>query len=162
MNLDLSHIRLIVLDIDGTLTDGGVYISEKGDEMKKYNTKDGMAIKRLIRKGINVAFISASSSLMTVKKRADMLGVKYCYVGEDEKTGVLEKWLQEMSLTHEQVLFMGDDINDLAIMQKVGTSACPADASPQVREQAKIVLSRRGGDACFRELVDLYFYDKLN
>lgn len=154
---ELPYIRLIVLDIDGTLTDGGVYITEKGDEMKKYNTKDGMAIKRLLKKGIHVAFISASSSRLTVQKRADMLGVKYCYVGDDEKTGVLEKWLRELALSHEQVLFMGDDLNDLSIMQKVGVAACPADASPQVKGEADIVLSRRGGDACFRELVDLYF-----
>jgi YrbI family 3-deoxy-D-manno-octulosonate 8-phosphate phosphatase len=155
--LDLSHIQLIVLDVDGTLTDGGVYITERGDELKKYNTKDGMAIKRLIKKGKQVAFLSASSSLMTVKKRADMLGVEYCYVGNEPKTQVLEQWLEELGLAYDQVLFMGDDINDLEIMQKVGVSACPADASPPVREMAKIVLSRRGGDACFRELADLYF-----
>jgi YrbI family 3-deoxy-D-manno-octulosonate 8-phosphate phosphatase len=155
--LNLSHIRLIVLDVDGTLTDGGVYITENGDEFKKYNTKDGMAIKRLIKKGIEVAFLSASSSLMTVKKRADMLGVKYCYVGNEAKTTVLEDWLKELDLEYGQVLFMGDDINDLAIMEKTGMSACPSDAAPPVRELAKIVLSRRGGDACFRELVDLYF-----
>jgi len=155
--LNLSHIKLIVLDVDGTLTDGGVYITEKGDEFKKYNTKDGMAIKRLIKKGKHVAFLSASSSLMTVKKRADMLGVEYCYVGSEPKTQILDQWLGDLGLGYEQVLFMGDDINDLEIMQKVGISACPSDASPPVRETAKIVLNRRGGDACFRELADLYF-----
>jgi len=155
--LDLSHIQLIVLDVDGTLTDGGVYISEKGDEMKKYNTKDGMAIKRLIKKGVQVAFLSASSSQMTVKRRAEMLGVSYCYVGKAPKTQILNGWLKELLINPEQVLFMGDDINDLEIMQQVGMSACPADASPPVREVAQIVLSRKGGDACFRELADLYF-----
>lgn len=157
MSLNLSHIKLIVLDVDGTLTDGGIYISDSGEEFKKYNAKDGMAIKRLIKKGVNIAFISASNSLNTVKKRAEMLGVKYCYVGSDPKPGILEKWLIELDLGFEQVLFMGDDINDLEIMQKVGMSACPADAVPVIREEAKIVLSRKGGDACFRELVDLYF-----
>ncbi|MEK6476680.1 HAD-IIIA family hydrolase [Catalinimonas sp. 4WD22] len=157
MSLNLSHIKLIVLDIDGTLTDGGVYITDTGAEFKKYNTKDGMAIKRLIKKGMNVAFLSASSSLRTVTKRAEMLGVKYCYVGNDPKTEVLDSWLKELNIGLEQVLFMGDDINDLEIMKKVGMSACPADAVPHIREEAKIVLSRKGGDACFRELVDLYF-----
>lgn len=157
MSLDLSHIRLIVLDVDGTLTDGGIYISESGEESKKYNTKDGMAIKRLIKKGMNIAFLSASSSQRTVTKRAEMLGVKYRYVGNDPKPGVLEKWMEELDLSYEQVLFMGDDINDLEIMRKVGMSACPADAVPVIREEAKIVLSRKGGDACFRELADLYF-----
>ncbi|MDF9795744.1 YrbI family 3-deoxy-D-manno-octulosonate 8-phosphate phosphatase [Catalinimonas alkaloidigena] len=157
MFLELRHIKLIVLDIDGTLTDGGVYITENGDEFKKYNTKDGMAIKRLIKKGIHIAFLSASSSLRTVTKRAEMLGVKYCYVGNHPKTEVLHSWLEELKLELSQVLFMGDDINDLEIMRKVGVSACPADAVPHIREEAKIVLSRKGGDACFRELVDLYF-----
>jgi 3-deoxy-D-manno-octulosonate 8-phosphate phosphatase (KDO 8-P phosphatase) len=155
--LNLSHIKLIVLDVDGTLTDGGVYITEQGDEFKKYNTKDGMAIKRLLKKGKQVAFLSASSSQMTVRKRADMLGVKLCYVGKESKLKVLKQWLTELNLSYEQVLFMGDDLNDLDIMQSVGVSACPADAAPPVREAAQLVLTRKGGDACFRELVDLYF-----
>lgn len=157
MSLDLSHIRLIILDIDGTLTDGGVYISDTGTEFKKYNAKDGMAIKRLIKKGMHVAFLSASNSVRTVTKRAEMLGVEYCYVGKAPKTEVLDQWLAELEISAEQVLFMGDDINDLEIMRKVGMSACPADAVPHIQKEAKIVLSRKGGDACFRELVDLYF-----
>ncbi len=155
--MNLSHIKLIVLDVDGTLTDGGIYISDSGEESKKYNAKDGMAIKRLIKKGMHVAFLSASSSQRTVTTRAEMLGVKYCYVGNELKTGILEKWAAELDISFDQVLFMGDDINDLEIMQKVGMSACPADAVPVIREEAKIVLSRKGGEACFRELVDLYF-----
>lgn len=155
--LNVSQIQLIVLDIDGTLTDGGIYITESGEEFKKYNTKDGMAIKRLIRKGMHVGFISASKSVKSVIRRAEMLGVEYCYVGDDPKPSILEQWMADLGLTYEQVLFMGDDINDLEVMQKSGIAVCPADASPAVQAIADLVLTRNGGNACFRELVDRYF-----
>lgn len=155
--VNVSQIKLIVLDVDGTLTDGGIYLTESGEEFKKYNTKDGMAIKRLIRRGMHVAFISASKSVKSVTRRAEMLGVEHCYVGDDPKPSVLEKWLAALDLDYRQALFMGDDINDLDVMRKCGVSACPADASPVVQEIADIVLTRSGGNACFRELVDRYF-----
>lgn len=155
--LDVSQIKLMVLDVDGTLTDGGIYLTESGEEFKKYNTKDGMAIKRLLRQGMHVAFISASKSVRSVTRRAEMLGVEYCYVGDDPKPTVLEKWLADLDLTYQQVLFMGDDINDLEVMQRAGIAVCPADASPAVIRIADLVLSRSGGQACFRELVDRYF-----
>ncbi len=155
--IDVSRIKLIVLDIDGTLTDGGIYLTESGEEFKKYNTKDGMGIKRLIKKGMHVAFISASKSVKSVTRRAEMLGVEYCYVGEDPKPSILERWLEDLHLDYSQVLFMGDDINDLEVMQKAAISVCPADASPAVQKIADLVLTRKGGDACFRELVDQYF-----
>ncbi len=157
MTIDPSKIRLIVLDVDGTLTDGGIYITEKGDAFKKYNAKDGMAIKRLNRQGMPVAFISASHSTQIVERRAQMLGVEYCYVGNEPKTQILEGWMETLGITYPEILFMGDDINDREVMQKVGISACPADASPAIREIADVILERRGGDACFRELVDRYF-----
>ncbi len=155
--LNVSNIKLIVLDVDGTLTDGGIYLSESGDESKKYHVKDGMAISRLIGKGMHVAFISGSKSARSVMRRAEMLGVEYCYAGGNPKPSVLKKWLEKLSLTYEQVLFMGDDINDLEVMRLCGLVVCPADASPAVQEIADLVLSRNGSDACFRELADLYF-----
>ena len=157
MNIDPSKIRLLVLDVDGTLTDGGIYVTDKGDAFKKYNAKDGMAIKRLNRQGLPVAFISASHSINTVELRAKMLGVEYCYVGSEPKTQILEGWMKTLNIQYSEILFMGDDINDREVMQKAGISACPADASPAIREIADIILERRGGDACFRELVDRYF-----
>ncbi|MEQ9439126.1 MAG: HAD-IIIA family hydrolase [Cyclobacteriaceae bacterium] len=157
MHTDPSQIRLIVLDVDGTLTDGGIYITEQGDEFKKFNAKDGMAMKRLIRKGLPVAFISASHSSRSVQRRAEMLGVEYCYVGQEPKTRILEGWMKTLGIHYQEILFMGDDINDLEVMQQVGISACPADASPTIRAMADIVLERNGGNACFRELVDRFF-----
>jgi len=157
MRTDPSQIRLLVLDVDGTLTDGGIYITEQGDAFKKYNSKDGMAIKRLIRKGLPVAFISASHSIETVRKRARMLGVEYCYVGQEPKTQILKGWMETLGIHYGEILFMGDDINDLEVMQKSGLAACPSDASPPILEIADIVLERKGGDACFRELVDRFF-----
>jgi YrbI family 3-deoxy-D-manno-octulosonate 8-phosphate phosphatase len=157
MSTDPGQIRLIVLDVDGTLTDGGIYITERGDEFKKFNAKDGMAIKRLVKRGLPVAFISASHSSRPVQQRAQMLGVEFCYVGQEPKTRILEGWMETLGIHYQEVLFMGDDINDLEVMQQVGISVCPADASPTILAMANIVLERKGGDACFRELVDRFF-----
>lgn len=146
-----------MLDVDGTLTDGGVYITESGDEFKKYNTKDGLAITRLLKNGMHVGIVSASKSTKSVIKRADMLGIEYCYVGEAPKTDVLTRWAEDLRLPYSAFAFLGDDINDKAIMQQVGFSACPADASPGIKKIVHLVLESKGGDACFREMVDKCF-----
>lgn len=154
-------IEFLVLDVDGTLTDGGVYISEKGDEMKKFNTKDGMGIKRLMNSGVEVGFISASISKQIVYQRAEMLGVKHCYAGNADKTQILMQWLEGLDITLDQVAFVGDDVNDAAIMQKVGLSACPSDALGEVKEIANIVLEKKGGQGCIREFIDRVFQNRF-
>ena len=151
------EIQFLVLDVDGTLTDGGMYISEKGDEMKKFNTKDGMGIKRLMKTGIDVGFISASISKQIVYKRAEMLGVKYCYAGDEDKTKILQQWLDNLNIDIKQVAFIGDDINDAKIMRHVGLSACPQDALGELKEIANIVLEKKGGQGCVREFIDRVF-----
>ena len=148
---------MIVLDVDGTLTDGGIYVLDSGEEMKRFHVKDGMAIARLRQRGYLFGFLSGSKSAPAIKKRARDLSVDYVYVGPDDKQQVLASWLEQTDLTPAEVLYMGDDLNDLSIMHYCGLSACPADAAAPVREKADIVLERRGGDACFRELADRYF-----
>lgn len=150
-------IKLIIADVDGTLTDGGVYITESGDEFKKFNAKDGMGMKILMEQGFKVGIISASHSRNMVLKRAEMLGVKYCYVGTEPKIKVLEQWRKELGLEYSQIAYVGDDINDKAVMEVVGLSVCPADANEIIRGVASVVLERKGGDACFREFVDKFF-----
>lgn len=157
--LKTDKIKLLVLDVDGTLTDGGIYITEKGDEFKKFNAKDGIAIRYLLRRGLQVGIISASISKHIVEKRAAMLGIPYCYVGDENKVMILEKWLEGMNLSFENVAYVGDDINDLSIIGKVGLSACPADASDKVKMAVTRVLNRKGGDACVREFIEEYLAD---
>ncbi len=153
----LARVRMFVLDVDGTLTDGGIYVLDSGEEMKRFHVKDGMAIARLRRQGYRFGFISGSKSDRAIRKRATDLGVAYVYVGAGNKQAVVAEWLNELDLLPEQVLCMGDDLNDLEVMRYCGVRACPADAAEPVRQLADVVTERRGGDACFRELADRYF-----
>jgi len=124
---------LLALDVDGVLTDGGMFYTQGGDEFKKFNAKDGLAIKTLTAAGKNVAFISSGFNDNIIKERAKLLGVQYVYVGTWNKPEVLEKWCAELKITFENVAYIGDDVNDLAIMEKVGLSACPSDAVLKIR-----------------------------
>lgn len=152
----LSRIKFIILDVDGTMTDGGVYISDDGSQFKKYNARDGMAIQLMIKAGYHVGIISHSKSSIMVERRAQMLGIKYCYVGSEAKEIILKEWLDKLSLNFDQVCYIGDDINDEKIMSMVGVSVCPLDAVNEIIDISDIQLSRKGGDACIREFYDEY------
>ena len=152
-----EKIRLILSDVDGTLTDAGMYVTEHGDEFKKYNARDGMGMKILMEQGYKVGIISASHSKNMVIKRAEMLGLQFCYVGNEPKTNVLDRWREELNLEYDQIAFIGDDINDKGVMDLVGLSACPSDAVQIIKDTADVILEKKGGEGCFREFVDKYF-----
>lgn len=149
-----ENVKLVILDVDGTMTDGGMYFTENGDQIKRFDAKDGLAIKALIKRGIQVGIISHGKKLNVVKERADLLGISSVYVGPEPKLGILSEWLKEMSISLDQTVFVGDDINDLDIIEAVGISACPADAVAQVKSSVDIILRKNGGHGCIRELVD--------
>ena len=149
-------IRLLTLDVDGVLTDGGIYLTEKGDLLKKFNTKDGVGIRQAVKTGITVAFISAGKSKNILNTRAKMLGVKYVYAGDEEKLSVLGKICKKMKINFENVAHVGDDTNDLKILSAVGLSACPADGMKEVKKITDVVLKKNGGDGCVREFIDNY------
>ena len=152
--IGLKSIRLVLLDVDGTLTDGGMYFTENGDQMKKYNTKDGMAIKNNQKKNLSFGIISHGHKLNMVKDRASLMGIEHIYVGQESKTVILEQWCKNLNITAKEVAYIGDDINDLEIMAKVGVSACPADAVNAVKKEADIILKKNGGAGCVREFLD--------
>lgn len=149
-------IKLLILDVDGTMTDGGMYFTENGDQIKKYNTKDGMAIKNITKNGVQVGLISHGYKSKLVQDRAELLGIQKVYVGREDKTTVLKLWCSELNIELNQVAYIGDDINDAKVMQEVGLSACPSDAVKSIKKLANIVLIRKGGDACVREFIDDY------
>jgi 3-deoxy-D-manno-octulosonate 8-phosphate phosphatase (KDO 8-P phosphatase) len=150
-------IKFLVLDVDGVLTDGGIYLTERGDVFKKFNVKDGVAIQQLVKSGIDVGFISsAKKSKKLLKTRAKMLGVKFVYSGDKEKLSVLSKWCAKLKIDFKEVSYIGDDINDLKVISTVGFSACPADAVTQIKKAVNVVLRKKGGEACVREFIDLY------
>ena len=150
----MKDIKFLILDVDGTLTDGGIYLSDEGEQFKKFNAKDGMGIRKAISKGIEVGIISHSYSSKMIDDRANMLGLKYVYVGEKPKLQVMDQWLSELGLSRNEVAYMGDDINDLEVMKLVGCAACPADSSEEVLEISQKVMKKNGGAGAVREFID--------
>lgn len=151
-----KDIKLVVLDVDGVFTDGGMYYTSSGEELKKFNVKDGMAIVTAISKGIEFGIISAASRNEVVNIRAKILGIQNLYVGKQPKIEILEKWLYEKGLGFENVAYIGDDVNDVDILRKVGISASPSDAVFAARQAANVVLERKGGQGCIREFIERF------
>ncbi len=152
-----KKIKFLCLDVDGVLTDGGIYLSEDGKVSKKFNVKDGVGIRSALDSGIEVGFITAGiKGYALVEERAKMLGVKFVYSGKDEKLGVLLKWCKKLKIKLDEVAHIADDTNDLKILSSVGISACPADSVKEVKAIAKIILEKKGGDGCVREFIDKY------
>lgn len=150
---DLKQIKLIILDVDGTLTDGKIYYDSQGNEVKAFNAKDGMAIAQATSRGIEFGIITGRNSSI-VERRAYELGIKYLYQGIHNKVEVAEALILKMGITYEEVMYIGDDINDLAIMSKVGWKACPQDAAEEVVECCDIISKYTGGNGAVREIVE--------
>ena len=150
------EFKFLALDIDGVLTDAGIYYTENGDQIKKFNAKDGLAIKTLCDAGKYVGFISSGKNSKIIENRAELLGVQKVYTGTWKKAEVIEEWCKELNIGFENVAYVGDDINDLSAIKKAGLSACPADAVTLVKESVNIILSKKGGEGCVREFVEKY------
>jgi len=154
--MKIPKIKMLILDVDGTLTDNGIYVDENGIESKRFNAKDGVGILELIKKNIMVGIISHSERGDGIKSRASYLGIKHCYVGNEAKDEILLSWIKDENITLDEVAFIGDDINDISIIDIVGFSACPSDSSLPVKNKVSIILNTKGGYGCVREFSDLY------
>lgn len=155
----IEKIKLLILDVDGVMSDGGMYYTESGDQIKKYNAKDGMAILKAQEKGLICGIISSAFTDQMVKNRAKTLKIDRVYVGRDSKITILKQWCEELNLSLDEVAIIGDDVNDLSIMNEVGFKVCPADAVNVVKHVVDVVLSKKGGDGCVRELIDNYLLE---
>ena len=151
-------IELIVLDVDGTMTDSRISYSESGDEVKSFNVKDGLGIASWMRLGKKVAIITGRSSKI-VERRARELHIEYCYQGVKDKRKVLNTLLQKLDLSHENVATIGDDLNDYTMLQDAAISFVPKDATEAVERIATVTLRKRGGDGAVREMID-YLIEK--
>ncbi len=149
-----TEIKLLVLDVDGVLTDGGIYLTEKGDEIKKFHARDGRGIMTAQKNGIEVAFLSGGVNTQAIQHRAERLGVKRWYVGKTAKTEILESWMSDSGHNYDQVAYIGDDANDLGVIAKAGLTACPADAASKNREAVDVILKTAGGLGCVREFIE--------
>jgi len=154
--MKIPKIKLLILDVDGTLTDGGVYVDENGKESKKFNVKDGVGIMELQKNGVEVGIISNSERGGGILSRSKYLGIKHIYIGDDPKHKILETWIKEKKLTVNDLAFIGDDINDLGIIKMVKFSACPKDAVKIIKDKVSLILNTSGGHGCVREFSDLY------
>ncbi|MER3524377.1 MAG: hypothetical protein C4326_09990 [Ignavibacteria bacterium] len=148
------RVRFILLDVDGVMTDGGIYYSASGVEMKRFNAQDGYGIARARERGIQFAIISGRTTPV-VTRRAKDLAIKECYQGRDDKLAVYHEIRKRYRLAEEQCCFMGDDLFDLPLLDVVGLSAAPANARPEVQRRVHYVCRARGGDGAVRELIDM-------
>lgn len=150
----LESIKLIVLDVDGTMTDGGIYIDSNGIEQKKFNIKDGAGI--ILAESIGIEFmILTGRKSVCVEQRAKELNVKYVCQGIQYKADYLKDFARNKGLVAEHIAYIGDDLNDLPVMHFVGVSACPLDAVDEVKTYCDYVLPVNGGEGVVRAFVNL-------
>lgn len=152
--MDFSQIKLIAMDVDGVLTDGGMYYFENGGEAKKFSARDGMAIKLIKEKGIKVVFITQENT-MIVERRAKKLGVLVIQ-GVEDKVVELKKLCSELNTGFGEVAYVGDDVNDIRALGIVGIAICPRDAVEEVRKICHIVTDAKGGEGVIREVYERF------
>jgi 3-deoxy-D-manno-octulosonate 8-phosphate phosphatase (KDO 8-P phosphatase) len=152
--LKSQNIRLFVTDVDGVLTDGGMFYTESGDEFKKFNAKDGIAIKALKSKGIQTGIISHGINKNLISRRAALLDISLVEVGTTPKLDLLKAWCTQLGIELSQVAYIGDDLTDLDCIKSVGISVCPNDAVSEVKRYCKVVTRAKGGEGCVREFLD--------
>lgn len=149
-----SNIDLLVVDVDGTLTDAGMYYSEKGEQLKKFNTRDAKGLELVRREGIMVCIMSSEDSDI-VKSRAQKLQLESVFLGISDKLQTLKRLCERRGLDLANVAFIGDDINDLECIKNVGLSGCPSDAQKEVRRNAGYICKNGGGKGAVREFCEL-------
>lgn len=156
---DYSKIRYVILDVDGTLTDGGIYYDAQGNEIKRFDAKDGLGIKVGIAAGLEFVIITGRVSPM-VERRAQELGIKHIISGAQVKYPEMLSWMNKHSVTAEEICYIGDDWNDLECMRAVAVCMCPADAVKEVREECDYVSDSPAGHGAVRECLEFLLRPK--
>ncbi len=155
MSLDRAKsIRLIAFDVDGILTDGGLYLSDSGEEFKRFNSLDGHGLKMLKASGVELAIITGRTS-RCVELRAHNLGITHLYQGVEDKLGAMQKLLATLGLAIQDAAYMGDDVVDLPVMRRSGLAITVPEAPQLVRDNAHYVTQRNGGQGAVRETCEL-------
>jgi 3-deoxy-D-manno-octulosonate 8-phosphate phosphatase (KDO 8-P phosphatase) len=150
----LRKIRLFATDVDGVLTDAGMYYSESGDEWKKFNTRDGMGIKLLQKAGLITAIVTQERTRL-VARRAEKLAIPELHQGVMDKLSVIRAMAERHGISLRHIAYIGDDVNDIEALKAVGFSATPADGLPQVRKVVDHVCQLKGGEGAVRELAEM-------
>ena len=150
----LRDVKLLSLDVDGILTDGGLYFADDGNTFRKFNVKDGLGIKLALKAGIVVVVISAGIQ-DSIRLRMESLGISHIYTSVDDKLEILGNICGELGIDPSQVIHMGDDLNDLPILEAVGCPISVPNAMPDVRDAAIYVTAQKGGEGAVREVCDM-------
>lgn len=150
----LRRVQLLLMDVDGVLTDGGMYYTESGDELKKFNTRDGHGITLLQAAGIMTALVTRERTAI-VTRRAAKLGISEVHQGVLDKLPVVKAILEKHGIEHGEACYVGDDLGDLEAMKFVGLPVAVADAAPHVKRVARYITRRRGGEGAVREVCDM-------
>ena len=153
INYDLKKIRALAFDVDGVLSTNNVMLFEGGQPCRTANIKDGYALQLAVKCGLEIAIITGGKS-QAVLTRYQGLGIKHIFLGTSVKISKYEEWLSDNHLSHEEVLYMGDDIPDYEVMQKCGCACCPADAATEIRLISTYVSPIKGGYGCVRDVVE--------
>ena len=152
--IDWKKIRYLILDVDGTMTDGGVYLDSQGNELKKFSIKDGAGILLARQGGIQVMILTGRESLC-VTQRAQELHIPYVFQNVKKKKEFLREFFRERQVSREEAAYIGDDLNDLGAMGLAGITACPRDAAEEVKKSCTLILESRGGEGAVREFAEL-------
>ncbi|MEB3194962.1 MAG: HAD family hydrolase [Cyanobacteriota bacterium] len=151
--IQLRQLRLLVLDVDGVLTDGGLWTTETGEVFKRFDVRDGLGIRLLQQAGLEVAWLSGGKSGAT-EQRARYLGISHVLTGVRDKPAALAALQAQLGVSRAESAFVGDDLNDLAVRPAIGLLVCTADAVAPLRQRADWVLDRNGGDGAVRRLAE--------
>lgn len=153
---DTKKIKMFLTDCDGCLTDGGMYYSENGDELKKFNTKDGMGLSNIRNKGVVTGIITGENTKI-VERRAEKLHINELHQGVTDKLSVVRELAKKYHVSLEEVAYVGDDVNDIPVMEQVGFPCTVNDANSKVKELATYISSYNGGDGAIRDIIEHLF-----
>lgn len=149
----MNNITTFIFDVDGVLTDGTIMVTTNGEMYRNMSIKDGYALKSAVMAGYNVCVISGGSN-EGVRKRLEGLGITDIYLGAHQKMLQFEDYCIANNISREQVLYMGDDIPDLPVMQEVGLATCPQDAAPEIKDVSEYISPIKGGKGCGRDVIE--------
>ena len=153
-----KNIKILLTDVDGVLTDGGMYYTPNGDTMKKFHARDGMGVNLLKKSGVPTIIITKEKTKM-VKNWAKKMNISYVYDGIQEKEKLLPEICKKYSVTSSQIAYIGDDVNDIGLLKKVGFSVTPNDGIVDVQKFVDYVCKKKGGDGVLREVADLILHN---
>lgn len=149
----LTRIKTILLDVDGVLTNGQVLVMENGEFIRNMNSKDGYALQLAVKKGYRITIITGGNS-MPIKKALESVGIQDVFLSQHDKLQCYKDYINEHDLAEEEILYMGDDLPDYEVMQRVGIAACPFDAAHEIKDISLYISNRKGGEGCVRDIIE--------